>query len=130
MSKKTKKTKSQIKREKFNYRSAYLKKNPGLFGCIWVCSICHLPVIGKSNLAIDHIWPLAKGGVNRLFNTAAAHKNCNSKKSAKTGLYIPNGYLGKVIETVIFRSRDLIKFLIGVPLLLGGILIIFIIFGG
>lgn len=127
---KSKKSKSQVKREKFNYRNAYLKKNPGLFGCVWICSICHLPVIGKSNLAIDHIWPLARGGPNRLFNTAAAHKSCNSKKRAKMGLYVPNGYIGKVVETAIFRSRDIIKFLIGAPLLLGVILIVFIIFGG
>lgn len=58
-------SKSKRKREAFNYRKAYFEKNPGLFGCIWFCSQCGIPMFGKDNVQVDHIIPLAGLGINR-----------------------------------------------------------------
>lgn len=104
-------TKTQKKRAKYDYRTNYFKQNPGLFGKIWFCSQCHKILIGRHNVQVDHIWALGAGGVNRVFNTAAICAKCNRKKSDKTGLWLINGMVGKVIELIIFRTRDLIKFI-------------------
>lgn len=103
-------SKTQIKRQKYDYRYYYFKKNPGLFGAIWFCSQCHKILIGKKNVQVDHIWALGAGGINRTINTAAICRKCNSRKSDKTGLWLINGILGKIIELIIFKTRDAIKF--------------------
>lgn len=105
-------SKTQLKRQKFDYRYYYFKQNPGLFGVIWFCSQCHKILIGKKNVQVDHIWALGAGGVNRTINTAAICKKCNSRKSDKTGLWLLNGLIGKVIEVIIFRTRDVVKFIL------------------
>lgn len=105
-------SKTQLKRQKYDYRYHYFKKNPGLFGVIWFCSQCHKILIGKKNVQVDHIWALGAGGVNRIINTAAICKKCNSHKSDKTGLWLLNGIIGKIIEMIIFRTRDVVKFIL------------------
>lgn len=107
----TQMTKTQRKRASYDYRTNYFKQNPGLFGKIWFCSQCHKLLFGKRNVQVDHIWALGAGGVNRVFNTVAICARCNRKKSDKTGLYLINGIIGKIIEVLIFRTRDLIKFI-------------------
>lgn len=57
-----------------------LKKNPGLFGCIWFCSQCGIPMFGKDNVQVDHIIPLAGLGINRTINTVAICPRCNREK--------------------------------------------------
>ncbi len=57
-------SKSKRKREAFNYRKAYFEKNPGLFGCIWFCSQCGIPMFGKYKCdayIIDHSFALTGG---------------------------------------------------------------------
>lgn len=102
-------TKTQQKRARYDYRTNYFKRNPGLFGKIWFCSQCHKILIGRHNVQVDHIWALGAGGINRVFNTAAICAKCNRKKSDKMGLWLVNGLIGKFIELIIFRTRDLIK---------------------
>lgn len=43
------------------------------------CYYCHEQV-GRSNLTMDHIVPLSRGGKSRKGNIVAACKDCNSKK--------------------------------------------------
>lgn len=57
------------------------------------CHICGkaidyaLPNLDPWSFVVDHIKPLAKGGTDTPDNTAAAHRECNSKKRAR--LYAP-----------------------------------------
>ena len=88
-------SKSKRKREAFNYRKAYFEKNPGLFGCIWFCSQCGIPMFGKDNVQVDHIIPLAGLGINRTINTVAICPRCNREKSDKCGKYAVKGVIAK-----------------------------------
>lgn len=98
-------SKSQRKREAFNYRAAYFKKNPGLFGFIWFCSQCAIPMFGQHNVQVDHIIPLAGMGINRTINTVAICPKCNRKKSDNGGKYIAKGLFAKVIEVILFTIQ-------------------------
>lgn len=101
-------TKSQRKREAFNYRAAYFNKNPGLFGCIWICSQCGIPMFGKENVQVDHIIPLAGLGINRTINTVAICPACNREKSDKGGKYIVKGLFAKIIEATLFTIQKFV----------------------
>lgn len=106
-------TKSQRKREAFNYRAAYFNKNPGLFGCIWFCSQCGIPMFGRENVQVDHIIPLAGMGINRTINTVAICPKCNREKSDKGGKYIVKGVFAKIIEATVFTLQKwLLKLLV------------------
>ena len=101
-------SKSRRKREAFNYRAAYFKKNPGLCGCIWFCSQCNKPLIGRSNVQVDHIIPLAGHGINRTINTVAICAECNRKKSDKGGIYIVKGTFAKIRESIILVLQKIV----------------------
>lgn len=97
-------TYSQKKRASFNYRNEYFKKNPGIYGNIWLCSQCGKILIGKHNVVIDHIMPLNNvAGVNRTFNTVAICQKCNSSKSDSVDYRVVKGYLAKLFE--VFTSH-------------------------
>lgn len=100
-------TRSQRKREAFNYRAAYFNKNPGLFGCIWFCSQCGIPMFGRENVQVDHIIPLAGMGINRTINTVAICPKCNREKSDKGGKYIVKGVFAKIIEATLFTVQKI-----------------------
>lgn len=102
------KSKTAEKRESYPYRKEYFRRNPGLFGCIWFCSQCGRPLIGKGNVAVDHIVPLNKHGINRTFNTVAICGRCNSKKSDTVDGRVVKGYVAKVVEVVVFTAQKLI----------------------
>jgi 5-methylcytosine-specific restriction endonuclease McrA len=55
-----------------------------------VCGICHQPVDPKSKWHVDHVYPLAKGGVHSYDNVQLAHARCNWSKQAR----LPKGQLG------------------------------------
>jgi hypothetical protein len=101
-------SKSQRKRAAFDYRYEYFRKNPGLFGCIWFCGYCGIPIIGKSGVQVDHVIPLAGMGINRTFNTIAACPRCNRLKSDKGGLWIVRGSIAKVFEVVLFTTQKVV----------------------
>ena len=103
---------SQRKRESFNYREAYFQKNPGLFGFIWFCSQCGIPLFGKDNVQVDHIVPLASWGINRTINTVAICPKCNKEKSAKGGVYIVKGSIAKIFEIFLFSIQKLFLHLV------------------
>lgn len=92
-------------RQSYNYRSEYFKRNPGLFGCVWFCSQCFKPLIGKKNVVIDHIIPLSKGGRNHVSNCTAICQTCNRNKSDKVDGRIVRGGLFKMFESTLFRSQ-------------------------
>src|SRR5690606_34791226 len=54
------------------------------------CALCGedidytLPHLDPGQFVIDHIVPLAKGGLDELSNIQAAHRLCNRRKSDKT----------------------------------------------
>lgn len=53
------------------------------------CGICEgdidysLPYLDPMSYVVDHIVPLAKGGLDELANKQAAHRACNQTKAAK-----------------------------------------------
>ena len=53
------------------------------------CGICEqeidysLPYLDPMSFVVDHIVPIAKGGVDDLSNKQAAHRSCNRTKSDK-----------------------------------------------
>lgn len=103
-----KKTLTQKRREAYDYRHEYLKRNPGLFGCMWFCSQCGKPILGKGSLQVDHIMPLNKGGINRTFNTVAICPTCNSKKSDTVDLRVAKGYAAKIFEVIAFTAQKVV----------------------
>lgn len=99
------KTATQIKRESYPYREKYFQQNPGIFGCIWICSQCYKPIFGKHNVVIDHIVPLAKGGRNHVSNCTACCRECNAKKSDKVDYRVAKGKIFKILESNAFRAQ-------------------------
>lgn len=87
-------------RESYPYRAEYFKQNPGLFGNIWFCSICHKPLIGKKNVEVDHIRPLNKGGRNHVSNCTSCCKKCNREKSDKVDGRMYAEYRYKAVENI------------------------------
>ncbi|MEU2106484.1 HNH endonuclease signature motif containing protein [Nocardia sp. NPDC019255] len=59
------------------------------------CGICHQPIdytlphMDPGEFVVDHIIPLAKGGLDELDNKQPAHRHCNRVKSDKTDGEIP-----------------------------------------
>lgn len=96
---------TQEYRASYNYREEYFKKNPGLFGCIWFCSQCFRPLIGKHNVVVDHIRPLNKGGLNHVSNCTACCPKCNSSKSDIVDGRMYKGYVFKFFESNLFRAN-------------------------
>lgn len=86
-------------RQSYNYRAAYFKQNPGIFGHIWFCSQCGKPLFGRKNVYIDHIVPLAKGGRNHVSNCTAICFKCNRDKSDKVDGRVVKGYIFKFFES-------------------------------
>lgn len=102
-------TYSQRKRETLDYRAEYFRHNPGLFGCIWTCAYCNKPLLGKQNVVIDHILPLnSPFGRNKRFNLVAACRRCNAKKSDKIDSRVVQGYISKVIQSMIFSVQKVV----------------------
>lgn len=96
---------TQEYRASYNYREEYFKKNPGLFGCIWFCSQCFKPLIGRHNVVVDHIRPLNKGGLNHVSNCTACCQKCNSAKSDIVDGRMYKGYVFKFFESNLFRAN-------------------------
>lgn len=104
-----KKTYSQRKRDKFDYRREYFKHNPGIFGCIWTCAYCHKALIGRDNVVVDHIMPLNNVlGQNARFNLVAACQRCNSKKSDRVDYRVGVGYFSKLLEMIVFTVQKIL----------------------
>lgn len=107
-----KESKSQRKRKAYNYRTEYFKRNPGLFGCVWFCSQCGIPLFGRENVQVDHIIPLAGAGINRTINTVAICPKCNREKSDKGGKYIVRGEIAKLFEVILFTIQKLFLYIL------------------
>lgn len=45
-----------------------------------LCGICGEPILRMNDATLDHIIPLAKGGVHAPSNMQLAHDRCNSDK--------------------------------------------------
>lgn len=103
-----------------DYRKIWLKQNPGLLKCMWICAYCGLPIFGKGNLQVDHVMPISRvvvQGNNRVtqaalapatavtkavgnsqLNLVAAHGGCNRRKSNKIDLRVIIGYFFKLLS--------------------------------
>lgn len=92
-------------RASYNYRSEYFKRNPGLFNCVWFCSQCFRPLIGRKNVVIDHIIPLSQGGRNHVSNCTAICQKCNRAKSDVIDGRIIRGGVFKLFESTLFRGQ-------------------------
>lgn len=100
---------TQYKREAFDYREEFFKKNPGIFSCIWFCGYCGKILFGRSQVEVDHIVPLKSAfGANRTFNTVAACKKCNRSKGAKVGMITVRGMFGKVLTEILIIAQKLL----------------------
>jgi len=96
---------TQEYRRSYNYRDAYFKNNPGIFGCVWFCSQCYRPLFGKKNVYVDHIVPLNKGGKNHVSNCTAICFSCNQSKSDKVDGRVIKGKIFKVFESTASRAN-------------------------
>ena len=91
---------TQEYRASYDYRREYFKRNPGLFNCIWFCSQCGKPLIGRKMVVVDHIRPLNKGGLNHVSNCTACCEKCNSAKSDIVDGRMYKGYIFKFFESL------------------------------
>lgn len=101
-------------RESYNYRREYFKRNPGMFGCIWFCSQCYRPLVGRKSVVVDHIVPLSKGGINHVSNCTAICQKCNRNKSDKIDGRILKGSIFKFFESNVFRTQRGVGAAVGV----------------
>lgn len=109
-------TATQRYRASYPYREEYFKRNPGIFGYIWICSQCYKPIFGKKNVVIDHIVPLNKGGRNHVSNCTACCRECNSRKSDIVDYRVVKGKIFKIIESGAFNTQHGIGALIALAL--------------
>ena len=96
-----------------NYRYKYFKAHPGLFNTFYQCAYCGR-IRTRKYITVDHIIPVDKvikgkkrekykqmlkrrniTDINDIRNLVSACKRCNSKKSARTGLWIMRGRIGR-----------------------------------
>lgn len=49
----------------------------------FICQLCQQKIVDPSELSIDHIQPIARGGLHEYKNVQTAHKLCNSRKGAR-----------------------------------------------
>lgn len=110
---------TQEYRRSYDYRGEYFKRNPGFFGCIWFCSQCYRPLIGRKNVVIDHIRPLNKGGRNHVSNCTAICAKCNRAKSDIVDGRVLKGRIFKVFESTASRANRGVGAMAGVGLGLG-----------
>lgn len=117
-------------RESNNYRSEYFQKNPGLLGCIWFCSQCGKPLMGKDQVQVDHVVPpsafahkkyrnsklisntsILSVALNSSFNTVSICPKCNLKKSDNIGFCTAKGTFAKVGEVILSILQKVSRFL-------------------
>lgn len=48
------------------------------------CYLCHQAFNSKSDITLDHLIPISKGGTDGLGNMRLAHNNCNRDKKDMT----------------------------------------------
>lgn len=114
---------TQERRKEKDYRKLYFEKYTGLpVKGKYICPICY-KLYSADELEIDHIIPLAKYGVNQLYNCCALCKSCNREKADKIEIsYIIKEFSLKLVEDIfrlvkwIFRLvLDLIIVIIKYP---------------
>lgn len=110
-------------RDNNDYREEYFRKNKGLFGRVYICTGCGVPIIDKSKAHVDHMIPpsLALGktlsgrrksdgllarALNHEFNCVIKCRTCNLRKGNRlTPMVIAKDVLGKSIEVGIKVSQ-------------------------
>lgn len=93
-----------------DYRKKYFNShNPDIFGRYYHCAYCG-KILSKDRATIDHIIPVGKAissgkvrrsmrrhginNVNDTKNLTVACAQCNRRKAARTGYWVPLGFLG------------------------------------
>lgn len=123
-------------RDSYDYRRAYLEKNPGICGKVFICGYCGKPIWGAENMQVDHVIPPSRFSkktyrqgellsdtswqarlLNTSFNLVASCPECNRKKSNQiTPLYVTKGFGSKIVQTGIHSAASLTS----AAVLLGG----------
>ncbi|VYU48944.1 hypothetical protein [Clostridium paraputrificum] len=104
---------AQQKRESYDYRRAYLKHHPGIFGSFYICSQCG-KILVRSSMEVDHIFPVSKWwSVNRVINCVAICSRCNKHKSDRiTTAMSVKAILMKILEELYILIHKLILLLL------------------
>jgi len=50
----------------------------------FLCSLCDEPMPDVSDIEVDHVIPVSKGGTSEIENLKLAHSRCNAKKGNRT----------------------------------------------
>lgn len=122
------KSRTQIKRESYDYRTKYLEHNHGLFGGIYICSQC-FSIMSRDEMQVDHILPIAKWfAPNRVINCVSICPRCNRQKSDKISKsLVIKGILMKIFEEFYILTQRIIilllRLLLIVLIALGRILV-------
>ena len=93
-----------------NYRKDYFASHPPHIKDRYICAYCGR-LVKKKNVTIDHLYPVGKvkesiklqkklkrhgiHNVNDVANLVPACRRCNQRKSAKMGLWIIRGKIGR-----------------------------------
>ncbi len=59
------------------FKRNLIRKNGGA-----VCALCHQPFAKMSEITLDHIVPVSKGGLDVIENMQLAHGSCNQIKAS------------------------------------------------
>lgn len=103
-----------------DYRRRFFKEQRGVFGTkIYICAYCGR-FLTKKNVRVDHIIPVYKAAnsgfyrtllslrriknVNDVRNLTASCEKCNSRKSAKGGLWVIRGWFGRSPVRIIIKE--------------------------
>ena len=106
-----------------DYRRIFFIYNKPAFGNKYICAYCGR-LLNKDKVTVDHLYPIGKASkslkyqkklnkrgvrnINEPKNLVPACKRCNALKSAKTGLWILRGKIGRY--KYIWYLRWLIRF--------------------
>ncbi len=94
-----------------DYRRIFLKTNkPQFMGKFYICAYCGR-LMKESRMTVDHLYPIGRSSksvkyqemleskgiknINDPKNLVPACRVCNQRKSAKTGIWIIRGHLGR-----------------------------------
>lgn len=113
-----------------NYRIDFFNHSKPILGDKYFCSYCG-KILSHKTLVVDHLYPIDKvnqsvylqkklksmgaNSVNHYKNLVPACNVCNAKKSAKMGLWIIRGKIGKypIVWKLIWGIRILLLTIIG-----------------
>lgn len=97
---------------KLKWNSARKKafKDTLLKNGVYQCKMCKKTFSNHSDLNIDHVKPVAKGGKNNVGNLNLLCKSCNSKKGSKEKMEHLENILKNIVEDYNKVNFDLVRY--------------------